>query len=184
MNAGVSATMTPGRVSTPPKHGLKQPSQGCRPRLKWPRQCAMLWDDGQRSAGIWMTALSRSTTMPLNVPSAHRTGPQELAVRRSDAGGERAAAIYSLIETCKLNAIDPKPISALSSPRIADHPINRVAGLLPGTGKQPVRSLNPLRSPNAYVSVQDKGSVDVGHPFLSTDGSLCSRAKSLPESRA
>ncbi len=27
-------------------------------------------DDGQRSAGIWMTALSRSTTMPLNVPSA------------------------------------------------------------------------------------------------------------------
>ena len=49
----------------------------------------------------------------------------------SDAGGERAAAIYSLIETCKLNGIDPEAYLRSILARIADHPINRVAELLP-----------------------------------------------------
>ncbi len=49
----------------------------------------------------------------------------------SDAGGERAAAIYSLIRTCKLNAIDPEAYLRSVFAQIADHPINRVAGLLP-----------------------------------------------------
>ena len=49
----------------------------------------------------------------------------------SDAGGERAAAIYSLIETAKLNGIDPEAYLRSVLARIADHPINRVAELLP-----------------------------------------------------
>ena len=49
----------------------------------------------------------------------------------SDAGGERAAAIYSLIETAKLNAIDPEAYLRDVLNRIADHKINRVAELLP-----------------------------------------------------
>jgi transposase len=49
----------------------------------------------------------------------------------SDTGGERAAAIYSLIETCKLNAIDPQAYLRGVIARIADHPINRVGELLP-----------------------------------------------------
>ncbi len=49
----------------------------------------------------------------------------------SDAGGERAAAIYPLIETCKLNSIDPEAYLRDVLARIADHPINRVAELLP-----------------------------------------------------
>jgi transposase len=49
----------------------------------------------------------------------------------SDAGGERAAAIYSLIETAKLNGIDPEAYLRDVLNRIADHPINRVAELLP-----------------------------------------------------
>ena len=49
----------------------------------------------------------------------------------SDAGGERAAAIYSLIETCKLNGIDPEAYLRSILASIADHPINRVAELLP-----------------------------------------------------
>ena len=49
----------------------------------------------------------------------------------SDAGGERAAAIYSLIETCKLNDIDPEAYLRSILTNIADHPINRVAELLP-----------------------------------------------------
>ena len=49
----------------------------------------------------------------------------------SDAGGQRAASIYSLIETCKLNAIDPEAYLRHVLGVMADHPINRVAQLLP-----------------------------------------------------
>lgn len=49
----------------------------------------------------------------------------------SDAGGQRAAAIYSLIETCKLNGIDPEAYLRHVLAVIADHPVNRVAELLP-----------------------------------------------------
>jgi transposase len=48
----------------------------------------------------------------------------------SDAGGERAAAIYSLIETAKLNGLDPQAYLREVLERIADHPINRVEELL------------------------------------------------------
>ena len=49
----------------------------------------------------------------------------------SDAGGERAAAIYSLIGSAKLNGIDPETYLRFVIGRIADHPVNRVAELLP-----------------------------------------------------
>jgi transposase len=49
----------------------------------------------------------------------------------SDSGGRRAAAIYTLIETCKLNDIDPRAWLADVLARIADHPAKRIAELLP-----------------------------------------------------
>ena len=49
----------------------------------------------------------------------------------SDAGGERAAAIYSLVETAKLNGLDPQAYLRDVLARIADHPINRIDELLP-----------------------------------------------------
>src|SRR5271167_3946288 len=49
----------------------------------------------------------------------------------SDAGGERAAAIYSLIGTAKLNDIDPEAYLRDVLTRIADHPVNRIGELLP-----------------------------------------------------
>jgi len=49
----------------------------------------------------------------------------------SDAGGERAAAIYSLLGSAKLNGIDPEAYLSTVLQRIADHPINRIAELLP-----------------------------------------------------
>lgn len=49
----------------------------------------------------------------------------------SDQGGERAAGILSLIETAKLNGIDPEAYLRDVLSRIADHPINRIAELLP-----------------------------------------------------
>jgi len=55
----------------------------------------------------------------------------------SDAGGERAAAIYSLIGTAKLNGIDPETYLRDVLSRIADHPINRIEELLPWNGAEP-----------------------------------------------
>jgi transposase len=49
----------------------------------------------------------------------------------SDAGGERAAAVYTLVETAKLNGLDPEAYLREVLSRIADHPINRIAQLLP-----------------------------------------------------
>ena len=56
----------------------------------------------------------------------------------SDAGGERAAAMYSLVETAKLNGIDPEAYLREVFTRIADHPINRIEELLPwNIGRSP-----------------------------------------------
>jgi hypothetical protein len=49
----------------------------------------------------------------------------------SDAGGDRAAAMYSLLGTAKLNGIDPEGYLRAVLERIADHPINRIDELLP-----------------------------------------------------
>jgi transposase len=49
----------------------------------------------------------------------------------SDRGGERAADIYSLIVTAKLNGVDPRAWPADVLRRIADHPVQRLDELLP-----------------------------------------------------
>ena len=49
----------------------------------------------------------------------------------SDAGGERAAVIYSLTETAKLNGLDPEDYLRRVLTCIADYPVQRVHELLP-----------------------------------------------------
>lgn len=49
----------------------------------------------------------------------------------SDGGGQRAAAMYSLIGSAKLNGLNPELYLRNVLARIADHPISRISELLP-----------------------------------------------------
>jgi transposase len=54
----------------------------------------------------------------------------------SDRGGQRAAVMYSLIVTAKMNDVDPQAWLADVLARIADHPASRLDELLPWNWKQ------------------------------------------------
>jgi len=58
----------------------------------------------------------------------------------SDRGGERAAAIYTLIETAKLNDIDPQAWLTDVLACISDHPAKRLDELLPWNRKTAVKT--------------------------------------------
>ncbi len=49
----------------------------------------------------------------------------------SDRGGERAAVLYSLIGTCRLNGVDPEAWLRYVLSHIHDWPVNRLRDLLP-----------------------------------------------------
>jgi transposase len=63
---------------------------------------------------------------------AHHCGGTLVGAQAAgDSGGERAAAMYSLIETAKLNGIDPQAYLRHVLSHIAEYPINRINELLP-----------------------------------------------------
>lgn len=57
----------------------------------------------------------------------------------ADSGGERAAAIYSLIGTAKLTGVDPEAWLRHVLTQIADHPVMRVDELLPWNCPQQIK---------------------------------------------
>jgi len=70
--------------------------------------------------------------------NAAERGMRAIAVGRknylfmgSDGGGKSAAVAYTLIETAKLNGVDPQAWLTDTLARIADHKINRIDELLP-----------------------------------------------------
>jgi transposase len=75
-------------------------------------------------------------------PARHGQNDCEIAIGRnnwtfagSDEGGRRAAAIYTLIETAKLNDIDPRAWLADVLARLPDHSARRIGELLPWNWK-------------------------------------------------
>jgi transposase len=56
----------------------------------------------------------------------------------SNTGGERAAAMYSILQTAKLNGVNPEAYLTDTLARIADgHPINRIDELMPWASQRP-----------------------------------------------
>jgi transposase len=91
----------------------------------------------------------RRATLPQNAAERALRG---VAVGRhnwtfagSDAGGQRAAAVYTLIETAKLNDIDPQAWLADVLARLPDHPAKRIPNSCPGTGSCGTRTGPPRR---------------------------------------
>lgn len=60
----------------------------------------------------------------------------------SDRGGQRAAVLYTLIQTARLNDVDPQAWLADVLARIADHPVSRLDGLLPWNWRKRVGMLS------------------------------------------
>ena len=91
------------------------------------------------SLTLW-TALSRFTEdgrLEMTNNAAERAirpltlGRRNWTFLGSDTGGDRAAVFYTLIQTCKLNAINPEAYLADVIGRIAEHPAKRIDELLP-----------------------------------------------------
>ena len=57
----------------------------------------------------------------------------------SESGGERAAVMFTLIETAKLNVVDPQAWLADVLARIADHKIADLAARLPWNWRRTIR---------------------------------------------
>ena len=67
-----------------------------------------------------------------NAMRAIAVGRRNYLFAGSDSGGERAAAIYTIVQTCQLNGLNPEAYLKDILTRIANgHPINRIAELMP-----------------------------------------------------
>src|SRR6266404_1659694 len=90
------------------------------------------------------TALARYTTdgrLEISNNAAERAmrplalGRKNYLFAGSDSGGMRAAAMYTIVETAKLNGVDPEAYLRDVLTSIPDHPINRIDQLLPWNWK-------------------------------------------------
>jgi transposase len=60
----------------------------------------------------------------------------------SDEGGERAAAMYTLIVTARMNGIDPQAWLSDVLARISAHPAHRLEELAPWNWRPPVEAVS------------------------------------------
>lgn len=108
---------------------LSQSNAGAKAKsymlVRWPVFAAFL-DDG----GICMTNNAAERAL-----RGIARGRKSWVFAASDRGGERAAAMYSLIVTAKMNDIGPQARLADALALVAPHPVQRAwTSFCPGTG--------------------------------------------------
>ena len=130
---------------------LTTPCGACRPSPRWPRHFPMDVSAGQHLPASSMTGVSRSMIVsrtikpsgwvdcPANAERAMRCvalGRKNWLFAGSKAGGDRAAAIYTVIETAKLNGLEPQAYIADVIAKIAGGwPASRWDELMPWNWK-------------------------------------------------
>ena len=62
-------------------------------------------------------------------------GRKKWTFARCDSGGQRAAVMYTIIETAKLDGLDAEAYLRALIDRIADHPAKQIDELLPGISR-------------------------------------------------
>ena len=79
---------------------------------------------------------------------AARIGRRNYLFAGSDAGARRAAILYSLIGTARINGLDPEAYLRYVLARIGEHPIKRIKELLPwNVAEKLVPALQPCNQP-------------------------------------
>jgi hypothetical protein len=84
----------------------------------------------------------------------------------SDCGGERAAAIYRLIGTAKLNGLDPQLHLRTILAQIADYPVSRIGQLLPwnlAASLKPTHSAQARFNQLSYVPRRSTNKLNLSH---------------------
>ena len=123
----------PGRCSMHSSHGPTQPWPSCRRSRRWPRRSAIRSSGAKRSRALSPTdGWKPITTLPRTPCVASRWDGRTTSSAGSDTGGDRAASIYTLVQTAKLNGVNPEAYLKDILTKIADgHPINRIDELTP-----------------------------------------------------
>jgi transposase len=80
----------------------------------------------------------------------------------SDAGGHRAAAVYTLIETCKLNDVDPQAWLAYVLANLPDDPAKRIDELLPWNWKPSHKQSKPAEAAKFLPVAAQRHACDLG----------------------
>lgn len=90
---------------------------------------------GHGCADLSQAAVGRGVQLRAQAPEyalrGEALGRKNYLFLCSNAGADRAAAIYALIGTARLNAVEPEAYLRHVLERIADHPISRIDELLP-----------------------------------------------------
>jgi IS66 C-terminal element len=91
----------------------------------------LITDRGLAPTGLFTRSWPRSPIKKTSALCQCRHNASNFLFAGSDSVGERAAAMYGLIGTCKRNDINPRAYLEYVLTHIADHPINRIDELLP-----------------------------------------------------
>jgi transposase len=107
---------------------MERPGLRCRrPRVQCSTSLTRFLDDGR---------LCMSNNAAERALRGIAVGRHNWTFAGSDEGGRRAAAIYTLVETAKLNEVDPQAWLTDVLARLQDHPAKRIDELLPWNWKQ------------------------------------------------